>query len=89
MLDIKIYIIDYLDQLNGGIPISLSINIYEYVFHSIYWVHPTEKSRLECDSNFLKLFGVTDTQDLPFLNTLIEDIEYLLNREEIFKLLNK
>lgn len=87
MLDIKIYIIDYLDQIRGGIPISISINMAEHVFHSIYWIHPSENSMLVCNDDFLKLFGVDNTEQLPFIDELKNDIESLLNRDDIFKLL--
>lgn len=88
ILDLKTSIIDYLDLINEGVPIHICMNIYSYSFHAIYWIHREQNSLLECEPNFLKLFSVNSTYDIPFINELIEDIETILpDREEIFSLL--
>lgn len=91
-LSIKTHIIDYKTVYKGGVIISVGINIYDYCFNAILWIHKEEPSVLECSSDFLKLFGYhthgKSTADLPFYNELIYDIESLLDKEKIFNEFN-
>lgn len=85
-INISTSIIDYLEPINGGIPIIISITIYEFTFQAIYWIHPESHYFLECENNFLKLWGETETLNLPFYIELCQDIESLLpDKELIFK----
>lgn len=83
---LKSSIIDYLEPINGGVQILISITIYDYSFQGIYWIHPQNISFLECEQNFLKLWGVEETEKLPFYSELCKDIETILpDKNEIFK----
>lgn len=83
---LKSSIVDYLEPINGGVPIVVTITIYEFTFQGIYWIHPEGHYFLECEDNFLKLWGETDTLNLPFYVELCKDIESILpNKEIIFK----
>ena len=90
-INIKTAILDYMGELNNGVCISITITLYDYSFQSVYWIHPDGYHTLECEENFLKLFGVTTTERLPFLKELVEDIESILpEKDDIFKeFLNK
>ncbi len=84
-ISIKTGIIDYSEPINGGVPINISISIYEFSFEAIYWIHPNGNSLLECEPNFLKLWGVDDTNKIPFYDELVMDIECILpDKNEIF-----
>ncbi len=79
-------VIDYGDIINGGIPIYISITIYDFTFQASYWIHPNGNSLLECEPNFLKLWGCDDTQELPFYTELCKDIESVIpDKQEIFE----
>lgn len=85
--EIPIYtgIIDYGSNINGGISIYISITIYDFTFQASYWIHPNGNTLLECEPDFLKLWGIEDSQNLPFYDELCEDIESIIpNRKEIF-----
>jgi hypothetical protein len=83
---LKTSVVDYLESINGGIPILISITIYEFTFQGMYWIHPQGHYFLECEDNFLKLWGVDDTLDLPFYIELCRDIESIIpEKEKIFK----
>lgn len=83
---IKPSLIEYLGEKNNGVSISIALSIYDFSFESIYWIHPEGWHTLECDTNFLKIFGVKETEDLPFLHDLIDEIETVLpSKKEIFK----
>lgn len=83
---LKTSIVDYLEPMNGGVPVVISITIYEFTFQAIYWIHPAGHYFLECEDNFLKLWGETDTLNLPFYIEICKDIESILpNKELIFK----
>jgi predicted heme/steroid binding protein len=85
-LEISTSVIEYLGKQNNGVSIAVALTIYDYSFESVYWIHPDGWHTLECDTNFLKLFGVQETEDLPFLHDLVEEIESVLpEKEEIFK----
>jgi hypothetical protein len=79
-------IIDYGKPINGGIPIYINLTIYDFTFQSSYWIHPNGNTLLECEPRFLKLWGVEETQDLPFYKELCQDIESIIPpKEDIFK----
>jgi hypothetical protein len=83
---IKTSVIDYLEPINGGVPIMISITIYEFTFQSIYWIHPENHYFLECEDNFLRLWGVNNSLNLPFYIDLCKDIESILpEKKMIFK----
>jgi len=86
-ISLKTSIIDYSESYNGGVPVNISITIYDFSFESIYWIHPNGKYLLECEPNFLKLWMKSeDTIDLPFYEDLCKDIDSILpDKEEIFK----
>lgn len=86
-ITIKTSLIDYIGELNGGVSIAISLTLEnDFSFEAIYWIHPDGKYLLETDDNFLKLFGVSDSQDLPFIDELIVDIDSILaSKEEIFE----
>jgi len=85
-LEIKTSILDYLGKINNGVSILITFTIYNFSFQGIYWIHPNDYHTLECEHNFLKLFGVEYTDDLPFLDDLIKDIDSILpNKNDIFK----
>lgn len=67
---LKTNIISYSDMLNGGIPINISLDLEEYTFLGIYWIHPIYDSIFIIEPNFLKLFGVSETTELPFIDIL-------------------
>ncbi len=75
---IKTSIIDYLEPINGGISVLVSITLYEYSFQCIYWFHPEGHYFLECEDDFLRLWGEEDTLNLPFYTELCKDIESIL-----------
>jgi hypothetical protein len=83
---LKSSVIDYLDPINGGVPVLISITLYEFTFQGMYWIHPDGNYFLECEENFLKLWGESDTLSLPFYVELCKDIESILpDKEVIFK----
>ena len=85
-ITIKSSLIDYLEPINGGIPISICFTILEFTFQGIYFIHPNNNYFLEIEPNFLKLWGCSDTQSLPFYEELCKDIEKILPiKEDIFK----
>jgi len=84
-LVLKTSIIDFLEEVNGGVSILIAITIYEFTFQAIYWIHPDNLDLVECEKDFLKLFGVEETDKLPFYKELCSDIGTLIgNRENIF-----
>jgi hypothetical protein len=75
ILTISTSIIDYEDEMiNGGLSISIGLTIFETSFLAILWLHPSGVTRLECEPDFLKLFGVNNTLELPFYDVLLDDI---------------
>lgn len=84
-LVLKTSIIDFLEEVNGGVSILIGITIYEFTFQCIYWIHPDKLDFLECEKDFLKLFGVEETDKLPFYKELCSDIDILIgDKENIF-----
>lgn len=84
-LPVRTGIIDYGTPINGGVPIYISISLYDFSFESCYWIHPNGDVLLECEERFLKLWGVDDTEKLPFYNELCQDIDVILpKKEDIF-----
>ena len=86
---IKTCIVDYQEPINGGIPIIIGINIYHFNFQGVYWIHPNGNRFLECESNFLKLWGCESSKDIPFYKEICDDIENILpEKKEIFNSFN-
>jgi hypothetical protein len=85
-LEIKTSIIDYVGETHGGVSILIGLTVDNgFTFEAIYWIHPTMEYILEIEPDFLKLFGVADSSELPFLNEIIADIDTILpDKEEIF-----
>ena len=85
-IPIQTSIIDYLEPMNGGVPISVCITIYHFTFQGIYFIHPLGSCYLELEPDFLKLWGSVNTITLPFYEELCKDIDFILpNKELIFK----
>ena len=85
-LNLYTSIIDYVGKIDNGVAILISITIYEFTFQGMYWFDKDNNKILEIENNFLKLFSCLKTDDLPFLNELIEDIESILpDKQEIFE----
>jgi hypothetical protein len=86
-ITIKTSLIDYIGELNGGVSIAIGLTIEDHFsFESIYWIHPDGNFLLEIDSDFLKLFGVSESNELPFYQELIADIDSIIEtKDEIFK----
>ncbi len=83
---IKSSVVDYMEPINGGVPILVAITIYDFTFQSIYWIHPFLESFLECEDNFLMLWGEDKTEKLPFYDILCKDIESILpDKNDIFR----
>jgi hypothetical protein len=85
-LELKTSIIDYLGEKHGGVSILIGLTLSDdFTFESILWIHPTMEAVFEAEADFLKLFGVSVSEELPFLSDIISDIETILpSREEIF-----
>lgn len=83
-ITLKTYIIDYLDPVDGGIPINIGLDLEGVIFSAIYWVHESAPSIFEVDDKFLKVFGVQETKELPFLDMVVKDIETQINRTKIY-----
>ncbi len=78
-LELKTSIIDYDDDIiNDGLCVYVGITVFETTFMSMIWIHYTGHKVLDCEDNFLKLFGVQSTQELPFYQLLIDDISAIL-----------
>jgi hypothetical protein len=85
-ITIKTSIADYLEPVNGGVCVLILLSIYHFNFQGIYWIHPEGHYFLECEANFLKLWGETNTLKLPFYVELCKDIECILpDKKHMFK----
>lgn len=86
-LTIKTSLIDYIGELNGGVSIAISLTLEDdFSFEAVYWIHPDGKYIIEVEDDFLKLFGIDDIQNLPFIDELVADINSIISKkEEIFK----
>lgn len=86
-ITIKTSLIDYIGECNSGVSIAITLTLEnDFTFEAIYWIHPDGQYILEPEDDFLKLFGVQDSKDLPFIKELIVDIDSILeDKEEIFK----
>jgi hypothetical protein len=85
-MTIKTSVVDYMSAVNGGVPILMCFNIDEYSFEGVYWIHRNGNRALVIEDRFLRLFGVGDTDDLPFLGELHTEIDAVIGDwEEIFK----
>jgi hypothetical protein len=86
-IDIYTGIIEYLGVENDGISLLISITIPpKYTFQGVYWFNREDKYILVLEDDFLKLFGVHETNDLPFINDIVKDIELgLPDKEEIYR----
>ena len=85
-ITLKTSIGDYLEPINGGVCILIIITLYDFTFQGIYWLHPNGNYFLECEQNFLKLWGVENTLKIPFYIDLCKDIECILpDKEQLFK----
>ena len=87
ILTIKTSLIDYIGELNGGVSIAISLTLEDdFSFEAVYWIHPDGKYIIEVEDDFLKLFGIDDMQNLPFIDELVTDINSIISKkEEIFK----
>ena len=85
-IDLKTSFLYFLEKVNGGLSFAIGITLNdEHFFESVYWIHPNGNRTMAITDNFLKLFGVKKTEDLPFLNMLMDDIETILpSKEKIF-----
>jgi len=83
---LKTSIIEYLEPINNGVAVLVSITMYDFSFQGMYWIHPEGHYFLECEPDFLKLWGETETLNLPFYVDLCKDIESILpDKNDIFK----
>lgn len=89
VIELKTSIVDYLEPMNGGVPISISITLYHFSFQGMYYIHPNGTYILELEEDFLNLWGAEDTTSLPFYEDVCKDIDSILpNKEDIFKEFN-
>jgi hypothetical protein len=77
-LTIKTSVIDYLEENENGISVLICISISDFHFQAIYFVSKKGSNFLEAEPNFLKLWGVSETTEIPFYDDLCKDIETLI-----------
>jgi hypothetical protein len=75
------------ETINNGVSVELLITLNdEFAFDAIFWKNEKGEKILEIEDNFLKIFGVSRIEDLPFLNELYQDIEFIIPPDkELFK----
>ena len=84
-LTIKTSVIDYLEKDDKGLSVLICIGISEFNFQAIYFVSKKGSNFLEAEPNFLKLWGVSETTEIPFYDDLCKDIESIIpSKEELF-----
>lgn len=85
MNNVSISIIDYLDLINYGVSLILSLKLGDDIFEMIYWVDLEDTKLLVGDSNLLKKLNVEKLSDYSGYDKLISYIgTNVVNDPKIF-----
>lgn len=88
-LTLKTSVLEYTDEIiNNGVIVYIAIDIEIFTFLSIIWINKEGDYYLECEPDFLKVFGASKNTDIPFYTELCNDIISIVDKEEINKIFN-